>query len=263
MNLAVNARDAMPNGGRLTISTANLRVVEPLHGEGGELDARRLRDAERARHRHRASTATTRAHLFEPFFTTKEQGKGTGLGLATVFGIVKQSGGDILVELGARARAPSSRSCSRASTSPREAADAPRAARRARAESPDGSRDGAARRGRARRPRRSCATSSSAAATRCSRRRTARARSSSARRTRADRPAPHGRRDAPDERAPARRAARAGSVRGCASSTPPATPTGRWTRPARSSGGASFVGKPFSPDELTRKVRELLDRPAA
>jgi CheY-like chemotaxis protein len=97
INLAVNARDAMPNGGRLTITTGNLHVVEPLHGEGGELDpgdyvTLKVRDT------GSGIDLTTRTHLFEPFFTTKEQGKGTGLGLATVFGIVKQSGGDILVE---------------------------------------------------------------------------------------------------------------------------------------------------------------------
>ncbi|HYM13074.1 MAG TPA: PAS domain S-box protein [Bryobacterales bacterium] len=92
LNLAINARDAMPRGGRLTIETTNAEVGEAAGIAPGRYVRMTVRDT------GGGMSAETQSHLFEPFFTTKEQGKGTGLGLSTVYGIVQQSGGHLEVD---------------------------------------------------------------------------------------------------------------------------------------------------------------------
>jgi PAS domain S-box-containing protein len=98
MNLVVNARDAMPRGGRITIRTRNAAPAASVDLEEAGEPERRPRVVIAISDTGSGIPPEVKPHLFEPFFTTKAPGKGTGLGLATVYGIVKQSGGDLVVE---------------------------------------------------------------------------------------------------------------------------------------------------------------------
>jgi len=96
MNLAVNARDAMPSGGKLSIETSNVEPSRHVCSKHGP-DAQNRLVSLRVTDTGCGMTEQVREHLFEPFFTTKPVGRGTGLGLATTFGIVEQAGGCIEV----------------------------------------------------------------------------------------------------------------------------------------------------------------------
>jgi PAS domain S-box-containing protein len=97
MNLAVNAYDAMPKGGRLTLSTADYKVTESGSSKRDRLPTGRYAMIS-FQDTGEGMSKDVQSRIFEPFFTTKDVGKGTGLGLATVYGVVSQSGGYVEVE---------------------------------------------------------------------------------------------------------------------------------------------------------------------
>ena len=97
INLAVNARDAMPEGGTLTLDTENIEVDAAYAQTRPALEPGRYVRLQGQRHRRRDGPPDVAARAFEPFFTTKPKGQGTGLGLATIHGIVTQAGGHVQI----------------------------------------------------------------------------------------------------------------------------------------------------------------------
>jgi signal transduction histidine kinase len=97
LNLCVNARDAMPAGGQLSITARNLAAGDPLLSEQPDVEADRF-VAVVVRDTGEGMNEATLARAFEPFYTTKSVGKGTGLGLASVYGAMTQVGGRVLVK---------------------------------------------------------------------------------------------------------------------------------------------------------------------
>jgi len=97
LNLVLNARDAMPQGGEITVATSGLEISAPRTAESGRIFPGRYVTLS-VRDTGQGMEESVKARMFEPFFTTKKLGKGTGLGLSTAYGIIKQSGGDIQVE---------------------------------------------------------------------------------------------------------------------------------------------------------------------
>jgi two-component system cell cycle sensor histidine kinase/response regulator CckA len=99
INLAINARDAMPDGGTLTLRTANVVLKEPTPTHGVDLPPGRYAQLE-VSDSGLGMSEEVLEHIFEPFFTTKPLGEGSGMGLATSYGIIKQAGGEVIVRSG-------------------------------------------------------------------------------------------------------------------------------------------------------------------
>ena len=257
MNLAVNARDAMPAGGRLTIETAQRRAGRGVRrGRTPDVRPGPLRPAGRHGHRLRHGRATRRRGSSSRSSRPRRSGKGTGLGLATVYGIVKQSGGHVDVYSEPGAGTTFKIYLPRVDRRP-----PPRGAVAGSAALPRGTRDvllvededGGAGAGPA--------GPASAAATRCWRRGDGeRGAAASRRARRADRPAGDRRGHAARwaagelaERLPAAAAGDEGAVHVAATPTTRSCGTASWRR------RSAFLQKPFTPDGPGPKVREVLD----